>query len=301
MPDDPLIPQPPAAGGNPAAQPEAAPGIDAETLQNLVSQALEPHVAQHRAELETMREQNESLQREITQMRSQPATPPLYAEPETPTTSDESLSQFMADPNGFIAQAVSKAMDPKFQEFAGQMAPIVGKFNELGQQTLTQYHRNDIDHEFGAGTFDETFQPLLTRRLKQESEMGQPLRASDKDWMDSEMKAIKGHLFNDLSERRTAHQKSVADGAEQQTADLVSRVTTNLGPGGFGNNFFANEGDEPTSDQQAFLDSRSRAMGKREKGLPTFDEMNEVGKFQNLDDYKEAMAAKANGSTGSAN
>jgi uncharacterized protein YheU (UPF0270 family) len=298
MPDDPLIPNASGqAGGDPPQPDAAAPaqGVDAETLQRIVAEQVELQTT-------SLREQNESLQREVTGLRQQAQQAQQTAgpnpDPYAGGSNDDLLSSFMANPDEVLTAKVTAVMEPMFKQFASQMAPIVQQVNTGMSTTLTEQHRRQVDSEFGAGTFDEKFKPLLDRRIKAETDIGQPLRASDGPWMESEIAAIKGHLFTDLIDRRAAHQKAVAEGREQEhntLADTVTKRVTALGPGGIGSQFFSAEGTEPTPEEQKFLDARDAVTGGTANGEPTYAEMREASTFDDFDSYQAAMAAKANG------
>jgi len=293
MPNDTLTPLP----GQNAPATHAAPAIDAEMLQRVVAEAVAPMQKQHQAELESMRNQNEGLQRELQNVRQQFTSATQNAQPDA--SADELLTTLMADPKGFIASQVGSLIDQRLQSFTDNLVPIVEQVNTGMSSTLVSQHRSAIDAKYGTGTFDEQYKPLLDQRLARESKSGNPLRASDGAWMESEMKAITGHLIDDLIVRREQHTKAVAEGCEKETSDLVSRVTTNLGPGGLGSSFFTAESKDPTPEQQQFLDARERALGSRAKGLPSFEEMRDVSKYKNVDEYREAVeASKNNGSGG---
>jgi len=299
MPRDPLIPN---ANGTPSGAPQAenAPsGFSTEALQKLVADAIAPIQQTHQAQMGELRAQNEALRSEMHSVRqaSEFRGGESYS-PQDPFAGMDSntvFSQMMEDPSKIIGAIVEAKLGPALQQFQGnfsnQVAPILDQFNRLGDSNLRSQYRERLDAEFGKGTFQEKFEPLINLRIQQASRNGNPLAASDTSFMEAEVRAIKGELFDELTERRANHVKAVAEGRETETADLVNRVTTNIGPGGFPTKFFDDRATEPTPEQQAFLDRRNAADPYGGKGAPTFDAMRKVGSIENLDQYREQMAS----------
>ena len=298
MPDDPLIPDANASRGDPPTTPAQAPAatVDAAQLQSIVAEQVKLSQEATNAEIAELRNQNQTLQREVVGLRQQAVAPTPTPDPYAGGSSDDFLTNFMANPDGVLTAKMTSVIQPMFQQFAGEMAPIVQQINAGMSTSLTDQHRVRVDSEFGTGTFDEKFKPLLDRRIQAESDRGQPLRASEGAWMESELNAIKGHLFNDLAEKRTAHQKAVSEGREKDQAsladDVTNRVTTNLGPGGISNRFFSAEGTEPTPAEQDFLNARNKAVG----GEPvTFEQIRTVDADMDYDAYVASIDTKSNG------
>jgi hypothetical protein len=238
----PGLPTPPPGGpnGNPPAAPAPpsgpATGPPAEAIQAAVQSALGPI----QSELTALREENTALREGLTP----PAAPPASA----PASEDDFTQSLLTDPRGAVTSVV--------KDVFSQLAPFFNELSGTAHEAILEGHRGAIDTEFGPGTFQEEFTPILEKRFDTARKDNPALLAS-REWINSEINGIKGFKMNGLVERRSkaATARTEAERAEAErllTHFNATNLTGGVRPGG-------DKPREPTPAEQAYLEARANS------------------------------------------
>jgi hypothetical protein len=223
MPADDLFPDTPPAAPEASAPAPAAPAVDTAALSSALAAALEQHVAPLGKAMASFGERLDAL--------SRPAAPA----PKGPES--DSLTRFMDDPDGRIEELAKRTI-------ARTVVPAVKLNLEQTAQDVVTSHQEQVDKEFGKGTWKELFAKEVGEELE-----GLPL----------EMQASRRHVLKAVSAvyGRLHMDPDVRTKLEAKRTD-VSKANTPTVMSGYGRARPTNT-DELNQDENTFLSALGRS------------------------------------------
>jgi hypothetical protein len=207
-------------------------------IQSAVQTALQPY-----------QDRVANLEAENRQLRE--ATTTMVPDPD-PVPEGDFYSRMAADPEAAIGAIVKDQFKT--------LAPLISNLHTTAHQAHVAGHANEIDTQFGAGTWREEFAPVLEARF---AEMGRndPTSIISPDIIQREVSALKGHKFDTLIERRDASRTSAAEAAEKEREDLTAHIVNSTGMVG-GVRAGGGRTRELTQDEKDYVSLRAGATGE---------------------------------------
>ncbi len=248
MPDDNLFPDKPEtapSGTSPGngADPTPAEPLTMEGAAELITQALQPVMAEVKA-------QGEAIQNVATGLSAPaaPAAPAPITEPQK-----DFLTQFSEDPELAIQKVGAAQMQT--------VIPFLSDLMNSGVSSFVGFESVEIDTEFGAGAWEKYFKAPMDQILDTYRTHNAAALAN-RETITKEVNGLKGKLLNDLVDYRTDSRKTASEKLDADNKELVDgvvgQVRTNL-TGGLRRVEGATE--TVTDDMKGYLAERQAAIG----------------------------------------
>ena len=162
---------------------------------------------------------------------------------------------FLADPAGSVAKIARQVMDSGLKE---QVAPILSMGVEAIHNQAMEGMRNEIDSQWGSGTFEKEFLPEL-QPLIDRARRDAPSQLGDTGALRRTVDAVKGMKFERLVQLKKEHEEKQAAQREEERLDMQKFVTSNL-PAGL---VRTEKGGGLNEEGKAFLERIYRATGEQ--------------------------------------
>jgi hypothetical protein len=192
----PVVQEPEPASGN--GTPAAGETLTIEAIQTAVAAAMSPLQSQ----LDSANEQNERLQEQVNGLQN----------PNVPVTGEETdfYTRFAEDPKAAVTSIVSEVIRP--------LAPVLQNHNDAAHSAYLEGQRSTIDAEFGTGTFEQEFMPVLSKQFDN-ARKSDPSQLANQQYIANAVNSLKGFKFNELVDRRS---ENVTKTQETKDAELKS-------------------------------------------------------------------------------
>jgi hypothetical protein len=241
---------PGSGDGTPVVEPKVNPpsaGPTAEEIANLLSAQIGPSQDRVASAIEQQAAAAAALDRTQRELLAKPISELTPAE-----LKQRYEDEFVADPRGKIDSQI----DEKLKLARQQQQAEVNQLRLVANQVMMQQHEEAVDTKFGSGTFGEVFKPLLEARMRQAAEQRPELLGSP-EFIDQEVSAIRGMLFDDLTERQKTHIEARQTEENERLAKLVNGIRPNGNLSGGTSGGFENT-QEPSEEEKAYWRSQQK-------------------------------------------
>lgn len=258
MPDDPMFSGPAPSAIDPNVQipgdPEVSPGngeadagdpVQVQAIQEAVAAVVGPMQSSLQSRIDDLEGMNRDLQSRL-ETRQTP-------EPVIDPSNEEFYNEFATDPQGTL----KKQIESQLNDGLRQMAPLLQQHNAAAHNAYLAGHQQEIDREFGAGTYRDEFAPILEKRFDQMRQVD-PTRLSDPEWLSTEVNGVKGFKFDTLLGRRTSHAEKSEEARTAEVQQMAEHLLNNTALSGGLTPPSSSNTREPTAEEQNYLELQAR-------------------------------------------
>lgn len=224
----------------------------------------------------------------LTDLANQPA--PVPAAPPAPRPSPgDLLSELASDPEKVVSRIAQETADRVVNQ---NLAPVVMQTLDVAAQQLLNGHANQVDAQFGAGTWDEMFRPQLEQDLARLKGVN-PRALADPGTVEALVNRLYGGAnFTKLIDRRDAHKTALS---ETEKAG-IQKIISHLPQGGVPRLRGAGGNDEIPADVEQFIRETDAATGTttdRKAFARLYNTGSDTGRGHRTDvlQYLEAVGA----------
>jgi len=197
-------------------------GLTIEQVQEIV-EPIRSDLTTAQQALAASEASRDSLQTQISELQGRVTAP----EPTPTPTPDEFVDKFTSDPEGTVADVARAAIAANNQT----LAPFLEQQMNTVHEGLVSAEAIRVDSEYGAGTWETHFRPLIDVRVADTrktnvSSLAQP------GWVASEVFGIMGLKRDMLAELKATNTVKVEEGKEAEAQEFMQRFKANGMMGG---------------------------------------------------------------------